>query len=204
MKLQIAACLAALAVTAALAQAERPQDRWNLADLYPSAEAWEADAAKLEAQLPKMAACKGQLGASAQKMRECLDLRSDETRRYYRMVVYAYEQFSEDTGKPTSIAMRQKAQVLGAKFTEAVSFMNPEILAIGRPKVEGFLKAEPKLAIYRHTLDDVLRAAAHTLDGAGEGILATLAIARGQSGSVYEIFSNSDVPWPTVKLADGS
>ena len=204
MKTYIAALLCALATATASAQTERPQDRWNLADLYASAEAWDADAAKLETQLPQMAACKGQLGASARKMRECLDLRSDATKRYYRMVVFAYEQFSEDTGKPPSIAMRQKAQVLGAKFTEAISFMNPEILLIGRPKVDAFLKAEPGLAIYRHTLDDVLRTAAHTLDNAGEDILATLALARGQSGSVYEILANSDLPWPMVKLADGT
>ena len=205
MKKLLAALFSALAATIASAQPqERPQDRWNLADLYPSAEAWEADAAKLESQLPQVAACKGQLGTSAKKMRECLDLRSDATKRYYRMVVFAYEQFAEDTGKSSSIAMRQKAEVLGTKATEATSFVNPEILAIGRPKVEQFLKAEPGLSIYRHPLDDVLRSAAHTLDSAGEGILATLQLARNQSGSVYEIFSNADMPWPMVKLADGT
>jgi oligoendopeptidase F len=108
MKTHLAALLSALAATTALAQTERPQDKWNLADLYPSAEAWEAEAAKLEAQLPQVTACKGHLGDSAKKMLECLTLRSDATKRYYRMVVFAYEQFAQDTGVPASIAMRQR------------------------------------------------------------------------------------------------
>ena len=57
--------------------ADTPADRWNLDDLYASAEAWNADAAKLESQLAEIAACKGQLGSSAARLRQCLDLQAD-------------------------------------------------------------------------------------------------------------------------------
>jgi len=66
-------CTLALAATAPMA-AERPQDRWNLADLYASAQAFSDDVARLESQFPPMAACKGHLGDSAKRMRECFDL----------------------------------------------------------------------------------------------------------------------------------
>ena len=196
--------IAAAAVTSTSLAADRPQDRWNLADLYPSVEAWNADAQKVEAGFADIAACKGHLGDSASRMRECLDLQSDTLKRYFRLAVYANELYAEDTGQSSSLSLRQKSQVLGSKLGEATSFVSPEVLAIGRDKTQAFLKEDAKLAVYRQSLDDILRMAPHTLDLAGEGLVASFQLAAGQSGSVYTSFANSDMPWPTVKLSDGT
>ena len=194
--------------TAAAPQAthpqERPQDRWNLADLYPTTDAWNADAAKVEADLPRLAACRGHLGESAQRLRECFDLQSDVSKRFLRLIVYANEWNAEDTGNQASLALRQKVQVIGSKLSQATSYVNPEVLAIGKARIEEFLRADPGLGIHRHELDDILRAAPHTLDAEGESIVAAFALARGQAGSIYNILANADMPWPTVKLADGT
>ena len=203
MKRFVTAFLACVAAVAALAQ-ERPQDRWNLADLYPTTQAWNDDAAKLEQQLAQVASCKGKLGESARRLKECTDLQYDVVKRYLRLTVYAYELQSEDTGVPASLELRQRASVLGSKFGEATSYVNPEILAIGAPKIESLLEQEPGLAIYRHPLRDILRAAPHTLDAQGEAIVAGFALSAGAAGSAFEILTNADMPWPSVKLADGT
>jgi oligoendopeptidase F len=201
---KLAAVIFAAFSTVAGAAEERPQDRWNLADLYATPEAWNEAYGQLEADVPKMAACKGQLSQSARRLRECLALQSDLTRRYFRLGVYANELQAEDTGKPESLALRQRVQVLGTKFTEATSFVRPEILAAGGARIAAFQKEEPGLAPYRMTLDNILRAAPHTLDAQGEAILATFQLAARQSGAVYGILSNADMPWPKVRLADGT
>ena len=69
MKTPLAAALLTLVASASLAAVERPQDRWNLADLYPTVEVWNADAAKLEGQFQQLAACAGHLGESARRLR---------------------------------------------------------------------------------------------------------------------------------------
>ncbi|HYR32934.1 MAG TPA: oligoendopeptidase F [Burkholderiales bacterium] len=196
--------LAAVAVGAVAAPAERSQDRWNLADLYPSVEAWNQDAQRVEAQLADIAACRGHLGDSAKRLRECLDLRSEVLKRFFRLGVYANELYAEDTGQSSSLALRQRTQVLGSKLSEAASFVSPEVLAVGRAKIDAFLKEEPQLATYRQSLDDILRMAPHTLDLAGEALVASFQLAAGQSGSLYTSFANADMPWPTVKLSDGT
>jgi len=183
---------------------ERPQDRWNLSDLYPGAAAWNDDYGKLEQQVSQFtASCKGKLGESAQRLNECSERQSDMLRRYLRMLVFAYEQFSEDTGVPASIEMRQRITVLGSKITEATSFVSPEVLAIGATKIDAFLRAEPALRAYVHPLRDILRNAPHTLDAAGEAIIASFSLSRGTASSAFEIFSNADMPWNTVKMSDG-
>src|SRR6516165_10742676 len=97
------------------ALAESLADRWNLADLYPSVTEWNADANKLEAQMTELAGCKGHLGDSAARFRQCLDLRADMAKRLNRMAVYAFEQLSVDTGNPSSLELRQRLQILDSK-----------------------------------------------------------------------------------------
>ena len=204
MKTPFAALALATAMNAALAAPqERPQDRWNLADLYPSVQAWNEDLAKVEAALPKVAACKGQLGQSAKRLKECLDLQYEVARRYSRLAVYANELQAEDTGNADSIALQQKSRVVGTRYSEATAYVKPEILAAGAAKIQGFVKQEPGLGIYRMALDNILRAAPHTLDTQGESLVASFQLAADQSGDLYEILSNADMPWPTVKLSDG-
>jgi oligoendopeptidase F len=192
----------AFLATPALA-AEEPGDRWNLADIYPSTQAWQQDAAKLEAQLKSFAACKGRLAASAKRFKDCLDLQADIGKRFARLDLYAQELFAEDTGVPATLELRQRSIVLATAVDEATSFVRPEILKIGKAKVESLLGQDKSLAIYRHPLDEVLRAAPHTLDGKGEAILATLGLAAGSAAATYEILTSADMPWPKVALSDG-
>ena len=202
MKTRIAVLAAVICFGAAQAQ-ERPEDRANLAELYPSVDAWNADAAKLEAQLKAFAKCRGQMGKSAARFRECLDLDADFNKRFGRLAVYANELLAHDTAVPSSLELSQKLSVLESKIAEASAFESPEILAIGRKRVDQFLAQEPKLAIYRHPLDDVLRKAPHTLDAKGEDIIAAFNLSSGTGGTTYSILADADMPWPTIKLADG-
>jgi len=197
--------LAALATSlAAHAATERPEDRWILSGLYPDVAGWDADSKKVESALEALGKCKGHLGDSARRFKECLDLESEATKRYARMAVYANENKAQDTGVPASQELTQRSAVLGAKFSEATSFVRPEVLKIGKKKVDGFLAQEKGLAIYRHPLDDILRAAPHTLDTEGENIVAQFDLSSGAAGEAYEMLSNADMPWPSVKLSDGT
>jgi oligoendopeptidase F len=197
---------AALATAAAQAQpvVERPPDRWNLEALYATPAAFEADLGTMESQLTQIAACRGALGESAARLKTCLDLRYDVLRRFLRLLVYAEEKSNEDTGDADARARSAMVQVAQSRFTSAVSFVNPELLAIGRERIEAFVRQEPGLAPYRFALDNVLRRAPHTLDAAGEAIVASFALSRSQADQIYTAFTNADMPWPTVKLADGT
>ena len=196
--------LALFAASTVLAAAERPEDRWNLADMYPSVKAWQQDAAKFESQLKSFAACRGKLGESPQRLKSCLDGFADFTQRYARLETYSSQLLAEDTGSPESLELQDRARHLGAQREQAISFLKPEILRLGRTKVEALLKEDKSLAVYRHYLDDIVRMAAHTLDSKGESIVANFELSEGAAGSTYQILSNAELPWPTVKLADGN
>ncbi|MEJ6022186.1 oligoendopeptidase F [Ramlibacter sp. PS4R-6] len=197
------ATAAALVACATYAQTVDIRDTWNLAELYPSLQAWNAEQDRLNTQITDLGKCAGQLGASAGRFKQCLDLSADMDKRIARMYVYASEKFSDDTSVPANLELTQRAELLNSKLNESQAFMKPEILKIGRERIEGFLKQEPTLAIYRHPLDDILRTAEHTLDKEGEELVAKFGLVTGTGNTVYTTMTNADMPWPTIKLSTG-
>jgi oligoendopeptidase F len=187
----------------ALAAEDRPQDHWNLADIYKDEAAWNADYAKVQSDLKRFEGCRGRMGSSAARLRECLDLEYAIQQRSAKLSTYSAERAAEDTGDAARQSLDQKSNVLGSAISEATSFVSPEILAIGKAKIDGFFKAEPGLAVYRHVIDDVLRTAPHTLDAKGEKILATFSLTQGDPFNIRKIFADAEMPWPTVKLSSG-
>lgn len=182
---------------------ETPQDRWNLADLYKTQADFDADATTLAAQLKQFGACKGQLGSGA-RLKTCLDLHADLRKRLGTLGVYASQYFDQDTGDSLGGQLNQRASLLGQQYGEAVAFLQPEILALGPKKIKAMLAATKGLALYRFQLDSMLRAAPHTLNGDSEQLVAQFGLATGSAGAIYQTLASSEMPWPTVTLADGS
>src|SRR5579864_3335307 len=133
MRTLLAAALLLCAIPCAHAETEA--DRWNLGDLYPTTAAWNADADKLTSQFGEFAACKGHLGDSAARFKECMALRDDMRKRYYRMAVYSGELLAADHSVASSLELDQRGDVLGNKLSQAVSFVDPEVLALGKARV---------------------------------------------------------------------
>ena len=184
--------------------ADTEANRWNLADMYATQAAWDQDAVRLEQQLNTLRGCSGQLGQSVQRFKACLDLNADVLKRFYRLSGYAAQKNDEDTGSTAGLDLRQRADVLGNRAEEAASFLSPEILQLGRAKVDAFLQQDKSLAIYRQLLTDVLRGGSHTLSKEGETLVANFSQATGAASAVYSTLSNADMPWPKVKLSDGT
>ena len=183
--------------------AESEAYRWNLKDLYATQSAWDEDAKRMTGQLKPLSACSGQL-ASPKRFKTCMDLSADVQKRLYRLYSYASQKHDEDTSATEGIDLRQRAEVLGNQVEEATSFFNPEILKIGRVRINAMVKADKSMAQYSQRLDDVLRASAHTLDAKGEALIASYGRITGAAGTIYSTLSEADMPWPKVKLSDGS
>jgi Oligoendopeptidase F len=124
--------LSIAAAVLAPAYAETPADRWDLSEIYLSTAAWNADASKVDGQLKELAGCKGHLGESAARFKQCLDLQADLTKRYYRLAAYASEQAAEDTGNAAFQELDQKSDLLGNRVTEGSAFVDPEFCTSAR------------------------------------------------------------------------
>jgi oligoendopeptidase F len=192
-----------LGVLSMTALAEGDANRWNLADIYRNQAAWEADAVLLNKQTTDFAACKGQLGASADTFKKCMDAQSEMVKRMNRLESFASQTHDEETVENGGIELVQRAGVLGNKLQQAIAFVRPELLALDQTKLDGFLAADPSLTIYRHPLDRIRRAAPHTLDSQGEELIAAFARTGSAASNIYSTLADADMPWPRLKLSDG-
>jgi oligoendopeptidase F len=194
-----------------LVRATQQQDRsaipdrykWNLAEIYPSDQAWRAAKDKLVAELPAIRPFKGTLVSSPQKLADALELSSRLAKDFTRLYVYASMTSDQDTRVSMYQGMQQEMAQIGATFGAETSFIEPEILKIDPAKIEAFIASEPRLKVYNFYLHDILRRRAHTLTDAEERLLASSSVMASASSDVYGILSNADFPYPTVTLSDG-
>jgi oligoendopeptidase F len=175
---------------------------WNLADIFPGEAAWRAARDELQGRIPALAAHRGHLGDSAEALAAALDAIHGARLLLERTFVYASMRSDEDTREARSLEMKQELQQLAVDFDAATSWLRPELLAVGPDRVKGFVAQEPRLAVYRQPLDDVLRWKPFTLSAAEERVAAE-AGNLSSAQPIYSVFKDADLPWPTVKLTTG-
>lgn len=201
--LPFASSLATLASGPAHA-AETSSPTWDLSELFPSSEAWDAARKAVLEALPRLAAYKGTLGQSADSMAKALEDISTTMLKALRVYVYASLKADEDIRISANQERESQAQDMFAALGQATSWESPEVLGIGKDKVESFIAANDTLKRrFAFHLRDVLRQAPHTLDAQGEEILAAVSAPLAGPQAIRGQLVAADIPWPTVTLSDG-
>jgi oligoendopeptidase F len=199
-------CLDAEPVTPAAAAPDKnaPAYIWDLTPLYKDEAAFKAAKDRLAADLPKLAQYRGRLGESAATLRQALELHTGLEAEYSRLATYAMLASDVDTRNAAALERSQEMDMLASELSNASSYIDPELLAVGEAKVRAFLDSEPGLAVYRFPILDTLRNAPHTLGTEAEAVLASAGMITDTPSSFYGILANADLPWPTIKLSDGT
>jgi len=179
------------------------KDKWDLTAVYPSDQAWRAEKEKIVAELPSLRKFQGTLASSASQLADALETRSRLEKEVTRLFIYAGLNSDQDTRVSSYQGMQQEMIQVGSTLGAETAFMEPEILKMDNGTIDRFLQQEPRLHVYRHFLEDIERRRAHTLSNAEEKLLAGTAVISSGPGSVYNIFSNADFPYPSVVLSDG-
>jgi len=201
--LAVAVCAAAASPLSAEQATESATYVWDLTDLYPSEDAWEEAREKVAARVDGLTGYRGTLGNSAKAMLEALAEVSDTSRQATRLLVYANLKNDEDQRVAESQARLAKARTLAARVSEATAWTDPEILKVGEPTVERFIKEEPGLQRFAFDLRDTLRQAPHTLSDDGEELMAQASLVLSAPQQIYGLLANADIPWPTITLSTG-
>ncbi len=179
-----------------------PQFTWDFTDIFASDEAWEAALQEADASVDTIAEIPGTLGNSAESMKAGLDKIFAATRRMELVYLYAMLRKNVDNSDPKYQAMQGKAMNLAVKLSTACAFMEPEILAIDKARLDEMLN-DPMLATYRHLLEDSDRMRAYTKDKQTETMLAMLADAAGATSECFEMLESVDMTFPEITDENG-
>lgn len=181
-----------------------PKYTWALEDVYANNDLWKADLEKARALPAQLAAYKGHLGDSAQKLLEFLQLGDGISVLFDSLYGYAQRRSDEDTANSLYQGMTSQAMSAMVAVDAASSFETPELLAIPDDKLEQFYKDELALETYRLALTRIRNKRAHILSDAEEKLLAAAGEMSQAPDSVYSVFADADLKFPSATDKDGN
>ncbi len=179
-----------------------PRFQWDFTHIFPDKAAWENAYAAAEERINALPALSGTLGQSAASLKKAMDELTEAERQAFLVYVYASLHKSGDNGDPDYQAMEARSVTLFVRFETNTAFMTPEILAIPPETLAKYMQDEG-LATYRHQVEDICRARAHTLDEAGETLLAKLSDAAQTPDNAFTMLESVDMAFPKIKDENG-
>lgn len=203
------------AAPAGSATAEPPQARsrrrdeipdrykWRLEDIFPDWSSWEAAYRTLDEGIDRYAALKGTLSEGPQRLLDAFRLSEDLGQLAYRVWYFPSLRYDEDQRDQSVSAKRQQVQLLFARWKQAESWFNPELLSIPLEVVRGWMQENEALAVYRFAIEDLYRQQEHVLDEAGERLMSLGSRLASAPTDAYWALSTSDARFPTITLSDG-
>lgn len=180
-----------------------PKYTWDLSSIFKSWEEWEAAFNELDRGIEAYKKYEGTLGQGASQLLKALKDRDALGQLSYRVWYYPSLQYDEDQRNNTINARRQRVQLLMAKWQQATSWFNPELLKLPLKTVREWLNENSGLALYRFAVEEVFRLQEHVLDEQGERLLSLTDRLGSVPKDSYAALSTADAKFPTITLSTG-
>lgn len=178
-----------------------PKYRWRLEDLFASQADWDREYEQAKALIAKAAEFQGKLADPA-RLKACFELEDELSLHVERLYVYANMRHHEDTAEPNNMALADKSKKLSVEANEALSFITPEVLSLPDETLEKMI-ADPNLAPYKFTLEEMRRQKAHVLGKSEEALLAQAGNISQAPNTIFGMLNNADLKFPTIKNENG-
>jgi oligoendopeptidase F len=179
-----------------------PKDCWNLASLYPSDKAWNADFDEWSKQVPGYKKFRGKLGKSAKTLAQCLNFDRELDRLGERLGTYAFLKTSEDQANSDYQRMKGRYMHAATQAGEAASYIRPEIMSIPQTVMAKFLKSK-ELSEWKTALEHILRFRPYTLGPKEEQLIAMQGQMSQASNQIFRQLNDADLKWGMVKDEKG-
>lgn len=174
---------------------------WDLTPLYAKEEDFEKDLAKFKNEfVAKISSFEGKLG-DEKTFLEYLDLEKGANAILERL--YMYANGISDLDKKDVKGNERMSKVMAAvnAYSSAGSYTNPEILALGKEKVDSFLNNNPTYkAEFDFMIDQLFRQQRHVLSAFDEKLLSSFSNLEGDGSELYSYLSVADYKPKTVEL----
>jgi len=180
-----------------------PRYTWDLTVIFADWAAWEAGFAELDRGIESYKKYEGTLAQGPEQLLRAFRDRDTLGQLSYRVWYFPSLQYDEDQRNNTINANRQRVQLLLARWQQATSWFQPELLRLPLAAVRGWMAASPDLALYRFAIEEVFRLQAHVLNEQGERLLSLAERVAGVPRDTYAALSTADARFPSITLSTG-
>lgn len=179
---------------------EVPQNlTWDLTLLYPNDQAMKDDLKQTTDRAHQLHQLAGRLadndGASLLQALQMAKVINEELEKEY---VYAFLRRDSDTTDDAANALYGIAEDAATKVDTALSFMDPEIIAIDEGQLRAWLKRVPGLAEFRFALKQIRLQKRHVLSTREESLLSRLGRSLDSADTIYNTLNDADLNFGKV------
>ncbi|MDD3118825.1 MAG: oligoendopeptidase F [Victivallales bacterium] len=175
---------------------------WDIEVIYPDQTAWENDFTAIGDYLAAAVAFRGRLGEGPAVLAEAFRAGDRLNRLVEKLYTYAHLRSDEDTSISAHRALVDRASARYAEISGALSWFEPELLALPKARLKEYLAA-PELQFYLRTLTEILRDQPHTLSDKEERLLGLASDVFASSARIFSQFNNADLKFPVIADEQG-
>ncbi|MBQ9538141.1 MAG: oligoendopeptidase F [Treponema sp.] len=176
-------------------------DKWDLTVLYKSHDDWEAELKTIPSLTEKFMSYKGHLAENPQTLLDALKALEKVDRTVEKVYHYASLMHEADQSDSNAQEMDKKAMMAYTQYIAAISFWEPELLAIPDDKINSWIQ-DKAFDDYRIYIKKSLHIKPYILSEKEERILA-LQTESGQTASeAFSLLNNVDMNFGTVRVDD--
>ena len=181
----------------------KDKTQWNLTDIYKNEEEFNKDVTELYNTIEKIKNFQGTLSKGAEQIYNCYKTYEDAIKIDEKLYSYAMLQYHKDMSKNESIKMYKKVEKISTDFSEAVSFIEPELSKISDEDLKQYLQ-DSKLQEFKKIIEDIIKEKKHILSEEVEKVISKYAEVFGVSENAYDIFTTTEFEFPSIKDNEGN
>ena len=187
-----------------LARKDVPKEyKWQINKIYNNEDIWQEDCQKIHDMIPNAEKYQGHLQDGVKIFLEFLQFQEELSQLIDKAYLYASMKKDEDNTVPLYQGMKEEITGLSVEAQSALSFFEPELLAMPQNILENYLKNRD-VALYGKYISDITRMRTHTLDIQGEKLLAMSGEMGGAFSGIFSMLNNADMKFPQIINEDGS
>lgn len=176
---------------------------WDLTEIFKNEEVLEEAINELYSYLDKIKQYKGKLRNGVDEIFNCYKNLEKALELHEKIYAYAMLKYHQDMSNQESIKVYKKIEALTTNFSEAESFISPEVSKISDERLEEYLK-DPRMKEYEKTIRDIMKEKKHILSEEVEEVLAKYSEIFSSSENAYDIFTNTEFEYKSIIDKDGN
>lgn len=185
-------------------RAEVPNEyKWDLSKVFLNDEVYKEACKTFLEDIKALAAYQGRLGESAKVFYEFMELSGELNRKGENLHSYGSHRSDEDAKDENLQVLEQLVEQVYAEFKQASAFVRPEIMSIGRTKINAFMEEEEGLKFYAQFLDDILRMEKHVLSAEEEFLLSSYNEVFNGAENSFRALNDADMLFPEIEDENG-
>jgi len=175
---------------------------WNLKEIFENNAKLQKEIDDFYNLINKLEKFKGNLSNGVDYIHEFYTSYEKALKSFEKIYAYGMLTYHQDMSNDSNIKLYKKVEKLSTDFSCSVSFKSPEISKIDNTILKEYLK-DSRMKPYEKNIKDIMKQKKHILSDEIELILAQYSEIFSTSENTYDIFTNIEFQYPSIKDLKG-